>query len=300
MRRLRDSLVAEARTTALDPSSPAETRARALRVLVLAPFEATRDVLTAALDPRQPHEVQLAALSTLDRLGSDDADAAMVAAWRGLSPRVRAAAAEAVFARPARAHRFLDDVEAGKIPQSDLDPARLKRLESSDDADLRALAQKLLQRRALGRRDDVVAAYRPALQRPGDPDRGRAIFRSTCAGCHRLDNFGTEVGPNLAAMAARGAEAILVNVLDPNREVTPQFVDYVVETADGRTLTGMLAAETANSITLKRAENATDTVLRSDIRRMRSGQLSIMPEGLEQQLDVQGMADLIAYVMGAR
>ena len=101
-------------------------------------------------------------------------------------------------------------------------------------------------------------------------------------------------------MKNRGAEAILLNVLDPNREVTPQYVDYVVETTDGRTLDGMLAAETATSVTLKRAEDVTDTVLRSNIKRMRGGQVSIMPEGLEQQLDVQAMADLITYVMGVK
>jgi putative heme-binding domain-containing protein len=101
-------------------------------------------------------------------------------------------------------------------------------------------------------------------------------------------------------MQNRGAEAVLVNVLDPNREVNPQFVDYVVTTADGRTLTGMLAAETANSITLRRAEGATDTVPRALIKQMRGGRVSIMPEGLEQQMDNQGMADLIAYVMSAK
>ena len=73
-----------------------------------------------------------------------------------------------------------------------------------------------------------------------------------------------------------------------------------IENTDGRTLNGMLAAETATSITLKRAEDASDTVLRAQIKRMRSGQVSIMPEGLEQQLDVQGMADLISYMMGAK
>jgi putative heme-binding domain-containing protein len=242
----------------------------------------------------------LAALSTLDQLSDEGADAALIAAWRGLSPRVRASAAEVMFAQPGRVRRFLAAVEAGKVPLSDVDPTRLKRLQSTDDAATRALAEGLLRKRTLGRREDVVAAYRPSLQTPGDAARGRTIFRNTCAGCHRLENFGAEIGPNLSAMAARGAEAILVNVIDPNREVTPQFVDYVVETTDGRTLTGILAAETANSITLRRAENATDMVLRSDIKRMRSGQLSIMPEGLEQQIDVQGMADLIAYVMGAK
>jgi putative heme-binding domain-containing protein len=158
----------------------------------------------------------------------------------------------------------------------------------------------LLQKRQLGRRDDVIAKYRPALELKGDPAKGRSTFRSTCAACHRLEGYGNEIGPNLAAMASRGAEAVLVNVLDPTREVTPQYVDYLIETTDGRTLTGMLAAETATSITLKRAENATDTVLRTNIKRMRGGKVSIMPEGLEQQIDVQGMADLIAYVMSVK
>jgi len=183
-----------------------------------------------------------------------------------------------------------------------VDAARLRQFAQSlpDDGPLKPSLQKLLSQQSTGRRDDVVARYRPALQLKGDPVHGKAIFTATCAPCHRLEGVGHEIGPNLAAMANRGAEAVLVNVLDPNREVTPQYVDYVIETTDGRTLNGMLAAETATSITLKRAEDASDTVLRAQIKRMRSGQVSIMPEGLEQQLDVQGMADLISYMMGAK
>ena len=305
---LRDAVVAEAvaesaagsEASSAAAGASAKGRARAVRLFVLATFAQVRAQLAAALDPRQPHEVQLAALWTLDRMSDDGADAALVAAWPSMTPRVRAAAAEVMFARPSRAGRFLRAVEAGKIAASDLDPARLIPLDLADDPSLRALAARLRAGRRLGARDDVVAAYRPALDLKGDPARGRTIFRATCAGCHRLENFGHEIGPNLAAMAARGPEAVLVNVIDPNREVTPQFVDYVVETTDGRTLTGMLAAETANSITLRRAENATDTVLRTNIKRMRSGRVSIMPEGLEQQIDVKGMADLIAYVMTAK
>jgi putative heme-binding domain-containing protein len=59
----------------------------------------------------------------------------------------------------------------------------------------------------------------------------------------------------------------------------------------------MLAAETAGSVTLRRAEGAEDTVLRSDIDELQSTGQSVMPEGLEKQLDRQSMADLIAYLM---
>ena len=111
------------------------------------------------------------------------------------------------------------------------------------------------------------------------------------------ESFGSRLG---AAMAARGPEAILVNVLDPNREVNPQYVEYAVTTRDGRTLTGLVAAETAAGVTLKRADGATDTVPRSDVAKMRSTGLSLMPEGLERQFDPQGLADLISYVMQAK
>ena len=146
----------------------------------------------------------------------------------------------------------------------------------------------------------MIDAYRGALALKGDAAKGKAFFQKTCVACHKLEKVGNDIGPNLVAFQARGAEAFLINILDPNLEVNPQYVDYVVVTRDGRTLTGLLAAETSTSITLKRAQGETDIVLRADIEKMRSTGLSLMPEGLEQQLDQQGMADLIAYLMAAK
>ena len=100
-------------------------------------------------------------------------------------------------------------------------------------------------------------------------------------------------------MKARGPEAILVNVLDPNREVNPQYLSYAVRLTDGRTLSGMITAETATGVTLRRAENLTDTVLRIDIEQLKSTGQSLMPEGLEKQIDQQAMADLLAYLKAA-
>ena len=97
-------------------------------------------------------------------------------------------------------------------------------------------------------------------------------------------------------MKTRGPEAILLNVLDPNREVNPQYLNYTVVTNDGRTLSGMIVSETATSVTLKRADNASDTVLRIDIEQLKSTGQSLMPEGMEKQIDKQALADLMAYL----
>ena len=100
-------------------------------------------------------------------------------------------------------------------------------------------------------------------------------------------------------MKARGPEAILLNVLDPNREVNPQYLSYSLLTTDGRQLTGMIAAETATSVTLRRADNATDTILRIDIDQLKSTGLSLMPEGMEKQIDKPALADLLEYLKTA-
>jgi len=111
-----------------------------------------------------------------------------------------------------------------------------------------------------------------------------------------VQGLGTDIGPNLAAMKARGSEAVLLNVLDPNREVNPQYLNYAVLMTDGRQLTGIIAAETATSITLKRADNATDTILRIDIDQLKSTGMSLMPEGMEKQIDPPAMADLLEFL----
>jgi putative heme-binding domain-containing protein len=88
-----------------------------------------------------------------------------------------------------------------------------------------------------------------------------------------------------------------LNILLPNAEVNPQYVNYVLVTKDGRTLNGMIAEESAGAITLLRAENAKDQILRIDIDTLRSTGQSLMPEGVERDIDVQGMADLLAFIM---
>jgi putative membrane-bound dehydrogenase-like protein len=293
-------LLASSRRKAGDDKQPLKQRVEAVRTLSLGAFADVRPLLTDLLGSRQPQQLQLAAVETLSRFPDAAAGQALVAAWPGFSPRLRSAAAEAIFSRPAWAVTFLRAVERKKIAASDVEPARLKLLQASPDESLRAHASRVAKLMNLGRRQDVLAAYRPALDLKGDAPRGKEIFKKVCAACHRLEGVGYETGPSLATLQNRGAETILLNVLDPNREVNPQYLNYVVETKDGRTFTGMVAAETATSVTLKRGDNQSDTILRIDIDRMRGTGQSLMPEGLEQQIDRQGMADLIAYLLSVR
>lgn len=79
--------------------------------------------------------------------------------------------------------------------------------------------------------------------------------------------------------------------------MNPQYVNYLAVLNDGRTLSGIIAAESATSITLRRTEGASDVVPRAELEALRSTRQSIMPEGLEKQLSHQDLADLIAYLL---
>ena len=298
-RRIVADLLTAARAIAADDSQSVNRRVAAIDTLTLAPFADVDELLSGLLHGRQPQDVQRAALRTLGRFDDPAVAHIVLAAWPGLGPSVRSAAADLLYSRPVWITALFDAVAQGDINTGDLDPARLKLLTSHKDAAIRKRAEKLFASLAIGRRQDVVEAYRDVLTLSGDMERGKTAFRKICAACHRVEGVGQEIGPNLATVKSRGADAILVNLLDPSREVNPQFVNYVLVTDDGRTLTGMVAAETATSVTLRRAENASDTVLRVNIDELRSTGQSLMPEGMEKQLTKQEMADLIAYLLSA-
>jgi putative heme-binding domain-containing protein len=288
---LRDALL-----IAPDAKRSVADRVVAVRTLGLASFADNRELFRNLLKFQQPPPVQAAALETLAGFDQPGVPALVLEAWPSFSPQLRANAVEALFSRPAWIAAFLDAVEQGKVGRGDVEPARIQLLQTHTDAQLRDRAAKLFAATTLARRPDVVAAYQKALQLKGDPARGKAVFKKECAACHQLEGVGTQVGADLSAIRDQGSATILLNILDPNREVKPQYLSYVLETKAGRLLTGMMTAETATSVTVRRADGSSETVLRIDIEELRSTGLSFMPEGLEKQIDVPAMADLLAYL----
>jgi putative heme-binding domain-containing protein len=289
-------LLRDALKIAPNEKRPVADRVAAIRMLRLVAFADIKDLAAQLLSFRQPKGVQAAVVETLARFDQPAVPALLLEAWPSLSPQLRATAVEAFFSRAAWIAAFLDAVEQGKINRGDVDPARIQALQNHADIPLRKRAGKLFESTKLARRQDVVSDYQKALKLKGDPGRGKAIFRDVCSVCHRLEGVGTQVGADLHAIRDQGMDTILLNILDPNREVKPQFLRYVLMTDSGRYITGMITAETANSITIRRADGTSETILRAQIEELRSTGLSFMPEGLEKLINVPAMADLLAYL----
>lgn len=291
-------IVGRALTTANNEGNSVPERVAALRNLQLGKLPSVAPTAKRLLSPTEPTEVQAAAIALLASFDSKDAANVLIGQFEQLTPATKGRALDALCARESWALLLLDAVESKAIAAADVDPARWKLLSESLHAEIKSRATKLAQANSPADRLEVLNAYRPALETAGDATRGKEIFKKNCAACHKLQGVGHELGPNLAAMKNRGAEAILVNVLDPNREVNPQYLNYLLLTTDGRSLSGILTGETATSVTLRKQENASETVLRVDIESLKSTGLSLMPVGMEKQIDKASMADLLEYLKG--
>src|SRR5207247_2262720 len=136
----------------------------------------------------------LATIQALGRFSEPGVSTVLLDAWPTLTPKVRNAATEVVFSRPAWLAAFLGAVAGEEVPLSDVEPARIKLLESHGDPEVRKAAQSIAGKLKLGKRQDVLAAYQPSLTLAGDVAKGKALFQKICANCHRLENVGFEIG----------------------------------------------------------------------------------------------------------
>ena len=148
-------------------------------------------------------------------------------------------------------------------------------------------------------------AWRKVLARPGDPAGGRRVFFSpstACGRCHRIEDHGGRLGPDLSTIA-RGAdrEKLMQSILHPSRDIPPQFVSHELETKDGRTLTGLLTAQGSDgTLTIVTADGKAVRVPRAEISAHTQSRVSMMPEGLDRTMSVQDFRDLMAYLLSRR
>ncbi|QDU99012.1 PVC-type heme-binding CxxCH protein [Lignipirellula cremea] len=294
-----DGMVAQARATVADPSLPVSRRAVAVRLLGRDAAHADADLqqLTALLAPQHPPELQRAAVEALALLSNPRIPALLLADWNQFSPAVRAGALDLLLGRQAGTLALIAGLESGQVSPSQIDAARRDRLLHHKETSIRTAAGKVFSQPTSSDRKDVIEQHRAALALDADPARGKVVFGKRCAACHQLEGVGSQVGPSLLAIKDRTPEAMLIAILDPNRAVEEKFLAYSVITTDGRILSGVIAEESGNQISLRDASGKQLDILRNQIEELRVTTRSLMPEGLEKDVPDQELADLIEYLV---
>jgi len=141
---------------------------------------------------------------------------------------------------------------------------------------------------------------RTILALKGDADRGEKLFWSkdlNCGSCHMIGARGTAIGPDLSTIGKlRGREDLLESILEPSRRIEPKYAAYVAQTADGRSLTGLLVRRDERVVVLRDAQNQEVILAAKDVEVLQPSRLSLMPAGQLAGLTAQQAADLLEYL----
>ena len=293
------SLLAQARSRALAPDTSAELRVVSVELLAFDDSSDATTLLSGLLGAAHPREVQRAAARALLQPSRVAALPELLAAdrWNSYTPGVRMMLLDRMVGGPEFAAVLLDAIQAGSVPVSALTSGQRDQLRRSKIPELKSRAEKLLAAPG-GHRENAFTQAMAVLQLSPAPANGRAVFEKSCAACHRFNQQGVAVGPDLFDIRQQPKESILYHLIIPEAEIAPNFVNYECELKDGRTLSGLLASENSSGITLRMAQGVEETVARSQIARLTASRLSLMPQELEKAMTPQELADLLAYLKG--
>ncbi|HCQ38548.1 MAG TPA: hypothetical protein DIV39_05285 [Verrucomicrobiales bacterium] len=294
------AMFAEAAETALETEGEQEKRREALQILASAPFEVLSPVASKLLDSREPPSIQASAIAALGVSGDERAAGVFLKGWPGFSPASRSAVLRAIFARKNRLPALIEAIENGAVHPGDVSGVQRELLKAIPDADLAARAGRLFKEPSseaeLAAR---IARYRGALNNKADAVKGKVVYQNNCIVCHKLGDQGNEVGPSLGSITGKPDESLLMDILDPNGKIEPEYKLYLISAAGGKAYAGVLASESPTSVILKRVDGGTDVILRKNIITMTASELSLMPTDLHTQINPQDTTDLIAFLRAA-
>ncbi|MBE7536939.1 MAG: c-type cytochrome [Opitutaceae bacterium] len=285
------ALIDSARATVSD-------RMNAAALLGYTSFEQAGPALGRLLDARNPPELQLQAVRALERFGDPCAGELLTQSsrWEHYTPQMREAVIASLVSRPSLIKVLFSAMEHGILKPAEIAPLQRNRLLKHQDASIRSAAEAAFSELQGGDRMKVYEQYRGVLELPTDVKRGAAVFARTCSACHTFDGAGGHVGPDLSGNRNQPADALLLHILVPNYEVYPGYQAVSISTRDGRSLSGRILTETGSSLTLRTAFGTDEVVMRSAIASLNASSLSLMPDGLEQSMSRNELADLVAYL----
>lgn len=260
----------------------------------------TRDSnqLISLLVPQTPVNLQLEVIDQL-RQWSDLSLVLkqLVSGWTRYAPVLRDRILDLLLLREVSTSALLDAIENGDIALNEIDLGRRQQLLGHAIATVRQRAEGLFAPRSKSARSDLVSEYIQRGKRlTGNDARGKQLFEKHCSVCHRFNDVGNAVGPDLLGLSDRSLKAMFSAILDPNVAVEAKYVSYLALTQSGQVLSGLVSAESGTSLTLVDQQGKDQVILRNQLESLTSTGKSLMAEGWEEELGVQDLVDIVSYV----
>ncbi len=293
-----DRFLARAQQLAADDTAEPQIRSAAVALLGYTDLPSLEPIVGRLIDSRVDADLQLQAVRAVERLGHARGAEWLVQPqrWEHYTPQLREAVLGVLCSQPPMIETLFAAIRAGTVAPVDISSLRRGQLLKHAQPAIRKQAEAAFAHLEAGDRMKVYREYRDVLRLPGVPARGAAVFSRVCSACHTYGSRGGKVGPDLTGLRHQPADALLLHILVPNYEVAPDYQLATLTTADGRTLSGSVTAETDSSLTVRMASGNEETILRSVVRSLVTTGASLMPDGLEQSMTRAELADLVAYL----
>ncbi len=295
--------IAAARVIFVSGKSNEDQRLKALGALIAAADKSILQTVPASLAETRDNSARFraAVLAALGRSDSAQVADIVLASYAKLEPELQPRAIELLTQRPAWAKALMAAMRRNEIPTTALNSNQAARLLKSRDEELVKLVTTVWGTVRTERnpdREKTIAELRAIIRHtPGDPFRGEKVFKTICAQCHKIHGEGQDVGPDLTNNGRSSFDQLVSNVLDPSLVIGGAYQARVVDTEDGRSITGLLVEDGSERIVLKLQGGKLETIPRDQVAEVVTGQLSMMPEDLEKQLKPQEIADLFAFLV---
>jgi putative heme-binding domain-containing protein len=246
-------------------------------------------------------ELRKAAFASLSRYDDASIGEEIASAYAKLPSALQPAAQSLLTSRARWSLAFLKLIESGDVEAPGVSADAVARLRQHNDVSVTTLTAKLFPRPVP---TELRADTRAAMEKiqaalkggTGDPYSGEPLFTERCASCHQLFHKGGRIGPNLTPYQRDDLSTLLPGILDPSAEIREGFANHLVETKDGRALSGFLADQDARVVVLRGVDGQDISLRREEIAELKPAGLSLMPEGLLDGLSDQQLRDFFAYL----
>lgn len=241
------------------------------------------------------------ALDTGIAMASAEDSTQLVASLPALKNELQAAIAERMCRRTDTAQALLTQIVDGKLRKELISPNRVRLLAENTNESIQTAVAKIwgkVNTETNQEREEVIKRMTNMLRRDarGDAERGLAIYDRICGQCHLMNGRGHEVGPNITANGRGSYEQLLVSVFNPSLVIGDAYKSVTLRTVDGTVVTGLLVERTDKRTVIKVQGGKEETIAAEEIEEFKQDKKSLMPEGVENQLTPQELADLFALL----
>lgn len=295
----------QAALEAFDTNTDSSRRSTLLGMLAQSPKQEWISQALKLIRSDEKESIKISALQLLGRFDNPQITSELLQQHQSSrSAMLQARIRQLLLSRKATAMAWLQEVNRGKIKPAAATLEEIRAIALLEDPALDALVAKHWGKIDKGSREEKLAEIRRLNNDlnvgTGNEVSGKAVFAKHCANCHQLFGEGNKIGPDLTTANRQDRPYMLQSLVDPNSTIRREYVSVIIQTRDGRVVTGLPIARTDRDITLVNGKNERTGIPLANIEDFRDSQISLMPEDIYRQLSPTDLRDLFAYLQSRK